>query len=98
MSQKLGSVRYAGQRLQYIGGAIDQGADLSAETRETIDAEVRRIVGEQAARAEALLRARRDALNRLATDLLQSESLDGTAVREALADIGQTAAAQGSAA
>jgi cell division protease FtsH len=98
MSEKLGSVRYAGQRLQYLGGAIDQGGDLSAETRETIDAEIRRIVGEQAARAEALLTARRDALSRLATDLLQSESLDGTAVREALTDASQTAGTRSAAA
>jgi cell division protease FtsH len=84
MSDKLGSVRYAGQRLQYMGGALDEATDSSGETRETIDAEVRRIVGEQFARAEALLSAHRDALATLASDLLQTESLDGTAVREAL--------------
>jgi peptidase M41-like protein len=59
MSEKLGSVRYAGQRLQYIGGAVNQDSHSSAETRETIDAEVRRIVGEQFARAEALPRRSR---------------------------------------
>ena len=91
MSEKLGSVRYAGQRLQYMGGALDEGGDISAETRETIDAEVRRIVGEQFTRADALLTGHRDALTRLATDLLQSESLDGTAVREALAISAQPA-------
>ncbi len=96
MSEKLGSVRYAGQRLQYMGGAIDEGSDSSAETRETIDAEVRRIVGEQFARAEALLTAHRDVLTRLATDLQQSESLDGSAVREALMRGGQAAAVEGS--
>ena len=89
MSEKLGSVRYAGQRLQYMGGAVDEGGDGSAETRVTIDDEVRRIVGEQFTRAEALLTAHRDALKRLATDLLQSESLDGSAVREALTKSGQ---------
>jgi cell division protease FtsH len=84
MSERLGSVRYAGQRLQYLGGAVDEIAETGAETRETIDAEIRRIVGEQAGRAEALLLAHRDALAWLATDLLRSESLDGTAVRQAL--------------
>jgi cell division protease FtsH len=93
MSEKLGSVRYAGQRLQYMGGAVDQSGDSSAETRQTIDAEVRRIVGEQSARAEALLTARRDALSRLAAELLKSESLDGAAVRAELAEPSQTAAA-----
>jgi cell division protease FtsH len=84
MSEKLGSVRYAGQRLQYMGGAIEEASDSSAETRETIDAEVRRIVGEQFARAAALLTAHRDVLADLAADLLRAESLDGSAVREAL--------------
>jgi cell division protease FtsH len=91
MSEKLGSVRYAGQRLQYIAGAIGEGSDNSAETRETIDAEVRRIVGEQFARAEALLTSHRDVLARLATDLLHAESLDGSAIREALTSAGQAA-------
>jgi cell division protease FtsH len=89
MSEKLGSVRYAGQRLQYLGGVADEAGDSSAETRETIDAEVRRIVGDQSARAEALLTSHRDALTRLAADLLRAESLDGSAVRAALTRAGR---------
>jgi cell division protease FtsH len=84
MSEKLGSVRYAGQRLQYLGGAVEEGSDTSAATRETIDAEVRRIVGEQFERATTLLAAHRDALGRLSAELLKAESLEGSAVREAL--------------
>jgi cell division protease FtsH len=87
MSEKLGSVRYAGQRLQYIGTALEEGGDASAATQETIDDEVRRITGEQFERATALLSAHRDALTHLAADLLKAESLDGSAVREALADV-----------
>ena len=97
MSERLGSVRYAGQRLQYIGGAVEEGSDSSAETRETIDAEVRRIVGEQFARAEALLTAHRDVLAELATSLLQAESLDGSAVRDALGRSSHAAAVDASA-
>jgi cell division protease FtsH len=86
MSEKLGSVRYAGQRLQYLGGGGgDEGTEGSAETKETIDAEVRRIVGEQSARAQALLTAHQGVLAELASALLQAESLDGSAVRESLA-------------
>jgi len=85
MSEKLGSVRYAGQRLQYMGTAVADAGDSSVATRETIDDEVRRIVGEQFERATVLLTARRDALRRLSADLLKAESLDGSAVREALA-------------
>jgi len=85
MSEKLGSVRYAGDRLRYLGGALDEGGDCSSETRQIIDAEVSRIVGEQAARAESLLTAHRDALTLLATRLLEVESLDGSDVLEVLA-------------
>ena len=84
MSEALGSVRYAGQRLQYLGGAMDEGGDSSAATREMIDVEVRRIVGEQYERATRLLTAHRDPLDRLSRDLLRTESLDGSAVREVL--------------
>ena len=89
MSEKLGSVRYAGQRLQYLGGAVAEGSDASAATQETIDAEVRRIVGEQFERAATLAAAHRDALSRLAAELLNAESLDGSAMRAALASAGQ---------
>jgi cell division protease FtsH len=91
MSEALGSVRYAGQRLQYLGSAIDEG-DGSAATRELIDAEVRRIIGEQFERATLLLAAHRDALERLSRDLLSTESLDGSAVRDVLPRLAQTAA------
>jgi cell division protease FtsH len=84
MSEKLGSVRYAGDRLRYLGGVVDAGSDCSAETQQTIDAEVSRIVGEQAARAESLLAAHRDALAELAARLLTAESLDGNEVRDIL--------------
>jgi cell division protease FtsH len=89
MSEKLGSVRYAGQRLQYLGTAVAEGSDASAATHETIDAEVRRIVDAQFERAAALLAAHRDALGQLSARLLKAESLDGAAVREALSSAAQ---------
>jgi cell division protease FtsH len=85
MSDKLGSVRYAGDRLRYLGGASDDGGDFSSETKQTIDAEVGRIVGEQAARAESLLTAHRAVLEQLSARLLEVESLDGKEIREVLA-------------
>jgi cell division protease FtsH len=91
MSEKLGSVRYAGHRLQYLGSAADDGTEGSAATKETIDAEVRRIIDEQAARALELLTAHRDVLAGLADRLLQAEGLDGNEIREALTRAGQEA-------
>ena len=40
MSEKLGSVRYAGQQLQYLGGMVQDNSQLSPQTQEIIDTEV----------------------------------------------------------
>jgi len=85
MSEKLGSVRYAGQQLQYLAGAVEENIGLSPETRELIDNEVKRIISEQYERAQALLQQHRAALEALTQRLLQCETLDGSAVKEALA-------------
>ena len=85
MSEKLGSVRYAGQQLQYLGGAVEDNSSLSPETRSLIDAEVKRIASEQYDRAQDLLRDRRPALDQLAQELLRCETVDGSAIKAALA-------------
>ena len=41
MSEKLGSVRYAGQQMQYLGGAIQDDSQITP-TRQLIDSEVQR--------------------------------------------------------
>lgn len=85
MSEALGSVRYAGQQLQYLGGSVEDSSSLSPETRKVIDTEVKRIVTEQYERAQALLLAHRSALEQLTRELLQCETVDGAAVKAALA-------------
>ncbi len=85
MSDKLGSVRYAGQQLQYLGGAALDDAQVSPETRQVIDSEVQRIVSDQYARAFQCLRARRGALEYLTAQLLARETVDGSVVNQALA-------------
>ncbi len=85
MSDKLGWVRYAGQQMQYLGGAVEDNSALSPETREVIDAEVKRIVTEQAERAQGLLGENRKALEMLTDDLIRCETVDGSAVKAALA-------------
>lgn len=85
MSDVLGSVRYAGQQLQYLGGSVEDNSNLSPETRKLIDAEVKRIIEEQYERARTLLAQHRPALDQLTRELLQCETVDGTAVRAALA-------------
>jgi len=84
MSEKLGSVRYAGQQLQYLGGSVEDNSQISPETRQVIDAEVQRLVTEQYERAQALLKDHRAALKTLAQQLLKQETVSGSVVKEAL--------------
>ena len=85
MSEKLGSVRYAGQQMQYLGGAIQDDSQISPDTRQLIDSEVQRIVTDQYKLACACLLEHRGALENLTTQLLHQETVDGSAVKEALA-------------
>ncbi len=84
MSDKLGSVRYAGQQLQYLGGSVEDNSQISPETRQMIDGEVQRLVTEQYQRAQELLKTHRPALKTLAQQLLKQETVSGNVVKEAL--------------
>jgi cell division protease FtsH len=84
MSEKLGSVRYAGQQLQYLGGPVEDNSQIGQETRQVIDAEVQRLVTEQYERAQALLKSHRAALKTLAQQLLKQETVSGSVVKAAL--------------
>jgi cell division protease FtsH len=86
MSEKLGSVRYAGQQLQYLGKSVEDNSPISPETREIIDREVQRLVTEQYDRAQELLKKHEAALKTLAQNLLEKETVDGSAIKKALAD------------
>jgi len=85
MSEKLGSVRYAGQQLQYLGGSVQDNSQISPETRYTIDGEVQRFVMEQYDRAQALLKKHHAAHKTLAQQLLKQETVTGADVQQALA-------------
>ena len=85
MSKKLGSVRYAGQQMQYLGGQVEDNSQISPETRQQIDAEVQRIVTEQYGRAQTILREHHSAHEVLAKELLKKETVTGNDVKEALA-------------
>ena len=84
MSDKLGSVRYAGQQLRYMGSNIEEDSTISSQTREIIDMEVMRIITEQYKRAQALLVDHGAALESLAQQLLRQETVDGNMVKQAL--------------
>ena len=85
MSEKLGSVRYAGQQLQYLGGSVEDNSQISPDTRQVIDSEVQQFVTEQYDRARSLLKEHHAALATLAQELLKQETVSGSAVKDALA-------------
>ena len=82
MSDKLGTVRYAMQQYQFLSG--DSSASASPETLKIIDGEVQRIITEQYHRAQNLLRDHRVALETVTQQLLKTETIDGTVVKQAL--------------
>jgi cell division protease FtsH len=71
--------------LQYLGGAVQENGLISPATRQVIDREVQRIVTEQYERAQTLLLGHRTALESLTQQLLKQETVDGRAVKQALA-------------
>jgi cell division protease FtsH len=83
MSDKLGTVRYATQQYQFLESG-DSSASASPETLKVIDEEVQRITTEQYGRARQLLADHRAALEHLTRQLLETESVDGAAVKQAL--------------
>jgi cell division protease FtsH len=84
MSEKLGTVRYAAQQYQYLSS--DTTASASPETLKIIDEEVQRIITEQYNRAQTLLKDHRTALETVTQQLLKTETIDGTVVKQALAE------------
>jgi cell division protease FtsH len=87
MSERLGSVRYAGQQLLYLGGTVEDNSQLSPETRDAIDGEVRRLVTEQYNRAQQILKTHGGALEALAKELLEHETVDASTMQEILAKV-----------
>jgi len=88
MSEKLGSVRYAGQQLQYLGSSVEDTSQLSPGTRELVDREVQRLVTEQYDRAQEILKTHQPALAALAKQLLEHETIDGGTIKGVLAGVG----------
>ncbi|MDI6694305.1 MAG: ATP-dependent zinc metalloprotease FtsH [Anaerolineales bacterium] len=82
MSDKLGTVCYATQQYQFLSG--ETTASASPETLKTIDEEVQRIIGEQYQRVQQLLKEHRAALECVTQQLLETETVDGAMVKQAL--------------
>lgn len=90
MDPKLGSVAYDVERspfLQPVAGQFTIERRFSEDTAREIDLAVRRIVDEQFERAVGILQDNREILERCARELLETETLDETALRRLTADL-----------
>ncbi|HVM70631.1 MAG TPA: ATP-dependent zinc metalloprotease FtsH [Anaerolineales bacterium] len=83
MSEKLGTVRYATQQSQFLSGETTAAA--SPDTLKIIDEEVQRLITDQYNRAQKLLKEHRAPLESVAQQLLKTETVDGSAIKQALA-------------
>ncbi|MEV4701706.1 ATP-dependent zinc metalloprotease FtsH [Actinoplanes sp. NPDC049316] len=86
LSSALGPIGYSSGRPDFLGADKPEllGRPYSEQTQRLIDQEVAALLRRAQDRAVGLLRAHRDALNRLAALLVERETVDGTAVRQAL--------------
>jgi cell division protease FtsH len=88
MSERLGPIGFGGGSPMYLGGDDFRQRPYAEATQRVIDEEVSSFLREAEERARSLLGAHRDAIDRLVDDLLKHETVDGDAVKAALAGTG----------
>jgi len=82
MSPSLGQVYLAHKKQgQFLAPGIENGGDYSEMTAHLVDKEIRRIIEEQYKQALDILRSNRDILERTAAELLESEVIEGDALK-----------------
>jgi cell division protease FtsH len=84
MSARLGPVGFASGSPMYLGTEEVRSRPYADETQKVIDEEVSNLLRDAEQRALELLGGHRPALDRLVADLLEHETVDGTAVQAAL--------------
>jgi len=85
MSVRLGPVGFCNSAPAYLGSEEIRSRNYADETQKVIDEEVAVLLREAEERAISILQEHRDALDRLVEELILHETLDGDAVRAALA-------------
>jgi len=82
MSRHLGQVYLAHKKQgQFLNANLEGGGDYSEMTSHLIDKEIRQIIDEQYNEALDILRSNRDILEKTAAELLESEVIEGQALR-----------------
>jgi cell division protease FtsH len=83
MSRNLGQVYFSHDRKgQFLIPALERGGDYSEMTAHLIDKEIRQIIDEQYEVAMNILKSRRKILEKTAIELLESETIEGEALKE----------------
>ena len=85
MSRRLGPVGFASGSPMYLGTEEVRSRSYAEATQRIIDEEVSNLLREAEQRATTLLTDHRDAIDRLVENLVAHETVDGDAVRAALA-------------
>lgn len=83
MSRHLGQVYLAHNKQgQFLGANLEGGGDYSEMTAHLIDKEIRKIIDRQYNEAIEILESNRDILEQAAAELLESETIEGEALRK----------------
>ena len=83
MSRHLGQVYLAHQKQgQFLNPNLEGGGDYSEMTAHLIDKEIRQIIDEQYKEAIKILKSNREILDQAAAELLESEVIEGEALRK----------------
>jgi cell division protease FtsH len=80
MSKRIGPMAWGSQNQVFLGDDLMHTRDYSDETARIIDEEVERILREQEDRCRETLHRYRPALDAVAAELLEKETIDGSAV------------------
>lgn len=88
MSQVLGPLVYdQSQSGNFLGGGIHRRRDVSEKTAELIDQEIKEIVASCYQEALDILHQNRSLLEKIATEVLQTEVLEGEELKSLLAEV-----------
>lgn len=83
MSRNLGQVYFAHQKQgQFLNAGPESGGDYSETTAHLIDEEIRQIIDDQYDKALKILETNRDILDQAAGELLESEVIEGQALKK----------------
>lgn len=87
MSEVLGPLAYQQRRNDFLGNGMGMGRNVSPKTAEMIDKEIRDLVESAHQQAKHILESNRELLESIATQLLETEVVEGEVLDRSLAQV-----------